>query len=72
MYDFTINTNPFLSIYDAGGNDTLDLSGFTGAKGGARSPPGAFSTGYNHGTRAELNAVWGIRSQAFWKRFMTA
>jgi Ca2+-binding RTX toxin-like protein len=29
--------------------------------------PGAFSTGYNHGDAAQLNAVWGINgSQAFW------
>lgn len=67
VYDFTINTNPFLSIYDAGGNDTLDLSGFTGAKAVLDLRPGAFSTGYNHGNAAELNAVWGINgSQAFW------
>ncbi|MBW0006164.1 MAG: M10 family metallopeptidase [Sphingomonas sp.] len=28
VFDFTINKNPFLTIYDAGGHDTLDLSGF--------------------------------------------
>ena len=28
MYDFTTNKFPFLSIYDAGGIDTLDASGF--------------------------------------------
>lgn len=28
VYDFTINDDPFLAIYDAGGIDTLDFSGF--------------------------------------------
>jgi serralysin len=28
VYDFSQNAFPFLSIYDAGGNDTIDLSGF--------------------------------------------
>ena len=28
VYDFTQNEFPFLSIYDAGGTDTIDLSGF--------------------------------------------
>ena len=27
-FDFAVNTHPVLCIYDAGGNDTLDLSGF--------------------------------------------
>jgi serralysin len=29
VFDFTKNPYPMLSIYDAGGNDTIDLSGFT-------------------------------------------
>ena len=29
LYDFSQNTSPVLSIYDAGGTDTLDLSGFS-------------------------------------------
>jgi len=29
IYDFAKNPFPFLSIYDAGGKDTIDLSGFT-------------------------------------------
>jgi serralysin len=28
VYDFNLNPFPYLSIYDAGGNDTIDLSGF--------------------------------------------
>lgn len=27
-YDFTVNTKPLMCIWDGGGNDTLDLSGF--------------------------------------------
>lgn len=67
VYDFTVNTNPFLTIYDAGGNDTLDLSGFTGGTTILDLRPGAFSTGYNYGNAAELNAMFGInQTQAFW------
>lgn len=29
IYDFAYNPYPYLSIWDAGGNDTIDLSGFT-------------------------------------------
>jgi serralysin len=32
VYDFNINPYPFLSVYDAGGNDTIDLSGFTASQ----------------------------------------
>ena len=70
VYDFSINKNPFLSIYDAGGNDTLDLSGFTGGVAVLDLRPGALSTGYNYGNAAELNAIWGlpptVGTQAFW------
>lgn len=31
IFDFTQNAHPILTIYDAGGNDTLDLSGYTSA-----------------------------------------
>lgn len=31
IFDFTKNKNPILTIYDAGGVDTLDLSGFSSA-----------------------------------------
>src|SRR4029079_1213702 len=45
----------------------LDLSGFTGDHEILDLRPGAFSTGYNHGDAAQLNAGWGINaSQAFW------
>ncbi len=67
VYNFSINKNPFLSIYDAGGNDTLDLSGFTGGRITLDLRPGAFSTGYNYGDKAELDAALGISlTQAQW------
>lgn len=67
VFDFTTNKNPFLSIYDAGGNDTLDLSGFTGGKAVLDLRDGAFSTGYNYGNATELNAIWGTAfTQAQW------
>lgn len=28
VYDFNLNTTPFLTIYDGAGNDTIDLSGY--------------------------------------------
>lgn len=67
VYDFSANANPFLSIYDAGGNDTLDLSGFTGGRITLDLRPGAFSTGYNYGDAAQLNEDWGVNfGQATW------
>lgn len=32
VYDFAKNPFPYLSVYDAGGNDTIDLSGFTSSQ----------------------------------------
>lgn len=67
VFDFTINENPFLTIYDAGGHDTLDLSGFTGGQAILDLRDGALSTGYNYGDAAQLNAIWGTNfSQATW------
>lgn len=47
IYDFARNANPVLSIWDAGGIDTLDLSGFAPAANGRGSvvnlAPGSFS-----------------------------
>ena len=65
--DFATNKNPFLTIYDAGGQDTLDMSGFTGGRIVLDLRDGAFSTGYNYGSAAELNATWGTTlAQATW------
>jgi uncharacterized protein YaiE (UPF0345 family) len=66
IYDFTLNKNPILSIYDAGGNDTLDLSVWTTSS-NISLVPGTFSSGnsmtYNisiaYSTVLE-NAVGGI------------
>jgi serralysin len=67
VYDFSLNKNPYLSIYDAGGNDTLDLSGFTGGRITLDLRPGAFSTGYNYESKAVLDAALGISlTQAQW------
>lgn len=70
VFDFTKNINPFLTIYDAGGHDTLDLSGWT------RSTildlrPGAFSSGFGEVVDgAKLSAMYGLDpklyTQAFW------
>ena len=65
VFDFTTNKNPFLTIYDAGGHDTLDLSGF--------SHPavldlreGHFSSGFGEIPDADqLNALWGTPSSVF-------
>jgi serralysin len=43
VYDFAKNSKPVLSIYDAGGNDTLDLSGFV-SNSKIDLNPGAFSS----------------------------
>jgi serralysin len=42
-FDFTKNPFPYLSIYDAGGNDTIDLSGFTVSQ-FINLQPGSFSS----------------------------
>jgi serralysin len=67
VYDFTKNINPFLTIYDAGGHDTLDLSGWT------RNTildlrDGAFSSGFGEIVdAAKLNAMYGLNlPQTFW------
>ncbi|GAA4040990.1 serralysin family metalloprotease AprA [Sphingomonas rosea] len=67
VYDFSQNKNPFLSIYDAGGNDTLDLSGFTGGRITLDLRPGAFSSGYSYGDKVALDKALGISlTQAQW------
>jgi hypothetical protein len=47
VYDFTKNTSPVIAIYDAGGNDTLDLSGFGAGSDRGQSvdlTPGSYSS----------------------------
>ncbi|HEX6734690.1 MAG TPA: M10 family metallopeptidase, partial [Azonexus sp.] len=43
LYNFTLNRNPILAIYDAGGIDTLNLSGWTTAS-TIDLAPGAYSS----------------------------
>jgi serralysin len=67
VFDFTQNINPFLAIYDAGGHDTLDLSGWT-VNSVLDLNEGGFSSGYGATVdSAVLNAFWGTSfSQATW------
>ena len=44
VYDFSVNLFPYLSIYDAGGNDTIDMSG-ANASVFINLEPGSFSSG---------------------------
>jgi serralysin len=44
IFDFTLNKNPILCIYDAAGNDTLDLSGWNTSS-TICLVPGTFSSG---------------------------
>jgi serralysin len=68
VFDFDINTNPFLAIYDAGGHDTLDFSGWT-VDSVLNLNDGEFSSGYGQEVNAaELNAMYGTNfTQAFWE-----
>jgi serralysin len=43
FYDFTVNTHPVVTIWDAGTNNTLDLSGFTTSS-NVNLNPGTFSS----------------------------
>jgi methionine-rich copper-binding protein CopC/Ca2+-binding RTX toxin-like protein len=44
LYNFAVNTHPVLTLFDSGGNDTLDLSGWA-LPSDIRLEPGAFSSG---------------------------
>lgn len=48
VYDFTKNKLPWLPIWDGGGNDTLDLSGFA-SNSTINLAPGSFSSGGGSG-----------------------
>jgi serralysin len=63
VYDFSQNQAPYLSIYDAGGNDTLDLSG---AESGVFIDlrPGSFSSAATRPTLAEANAATDVFNAA--------
>ena len=67
VFDFSKNVNPFLTIYDAGGHDTLDMSGFT-HNSVLDLREGHFSTGWGQVIdAAQLNPIYGTNfSQATW------
>ena len=66
VYDFSLNEYPYLSIYDAGGIDTIDMSG-AGASVYINLNEGAFSSGAEalpdaaevNANRAEISAISG-------------
>ena len=57
VYDFSKNPYPNLSIYDAGGNDTIDLSGFNAGNFIDLHPGSYSSVGQAVPTLAEVNAA---------------
>lgn len=63
IYDFSSNQTPYLSIYDAGGNDTLDLSG---ADSGVFIDlrPGSYSSFAVRPTLTEANAATAVFNAA--------
>ncbi|MGA0606272.1 M10 family metallopeptidase C-terminal domain-containing protein [Phenylobacterium sp. VNQ135] len=63
IYDFSSNQTPYLAIYDAGGNDTLDLSG-AGAGVFIDLRPGSYSSIAVRPTLAEANAATGVFNAA--------
>lgn len=72
VFDFTENINPFLTIYDAGGHDTLDLSGWTHPS-VLDLRDGAFSSGFGEeANAAELNAMYGTNPAVFTQDVWTA
>jgi serralysin len=62
VFDFTVNIDPFLAIWDAGGHDTLDLSGWT-RNSVLDLAEGGFSSGFGLVLTAAhvtaLNAMYG-------------
>lgn len=55
IYDFSINANPILTIYDAGGIDTLDLSGW-GTDSRVDLNPGQYSDA--NGMTSNIAIAW--------------
>ncbi len=77
-YDFTQNTRPIVTIWDAGGNDTIDFSGWN-TPSTIDLNEGSFSSGggiENFLTLAEINANraaigFGARTQAQYDLYLT-
>jgi serralysin len=69
VYDFVKNPYAYLSIYDAGGNDTIDLSGFTASQ-FINLQPGSFSSvGAAIPTAAAINANMAAHNAAMGTSF---
>lgn len=62
-YDFTQNARPIVAIYDAGGNDTIDFSGWNTAS-TIDLNPGAFSSGGGAARFLTLEEVNAARAAA--------
>ena len=58
VYDFNANPYPMFSIYDAGGIDTIDASGFTVSQFINLQDGGFSSIGGSAPSAAEVNAYW--------------
>lgn len=56
VFDFTVNTAPVVTIWDAGGNDTLDLSGWN-TDSTIDLNPGAYSSGSQGATLDYLKSI---------------
>ena len=62
-FDFTQNTRPIVAIYDAGGNDTIDFSGWS-TPSTIDLNPGAFSSGGGAAKFLSLDEVNAARAAA--------
>ncbi len=82
LFDFSKNPYPFLAVYDAGGNDTIDLSGFTISQFvdlhagsfssiGAGLPSAAEANAYLANLSAISGEDWGAYDAALWSSVMT-
>jgi serralysin len=74
VFDFTVNKTPVLTIWDAGGRDTLDLSGFN-ANNVIDINEGAFSSaGYkiDAASKAYFGAAFGLETEEDFADFYAA
>lgn len=72
VFDFVQNTHPVLTIWDGGGNDTLDLSGFN-SNSIIDLNEGAFSSAsykVTDAVKAQDMALLGITTEAQWQSFL--
>jgi Ca2+-binding RTX toxin-like protein len=61
FYDFTVNTNPVVTIWDSGTGNTLDLSGYSTAS-TINLNPGTFSSA--HGMTSNIGIAFGTKIDA--------